>query len=279
MFLGFGKSNSCRAFGDAVYLSDYWSEGAPSAREIENLLVRLHKFKIYQCYYSIGQIAGDGSFKYPEQAESFMWEADGFCQRKKYPMKFVAWLRNAREGKANVDLRSEAVLRNLSYCMRYLTMFKGVHLDFEFWAEEQGGHFGRLLEIVKRDYPNYSISVLARRPWLKWRGFAERITRLVGDVEVNVYDSGREGEAYAMWCSQQADRLINLLGNERLIVTVPAFHTPSERHPPGETLMAALRGLRHGIRQHAPARVRVALYREGEATEQDWKTFRSEWAH
>lgn len=272
----FHKANPYRAFGDCVYLSDYWSFEAPSAREVEKLLMDLKRHQIYQCYYSVGMLAPDGTFKYPDSAESFMWEADGWCAKQKYPMKFVAWLRKGRETPA-ADLRSQPVMRNLMYCLKFLQMFKGVHFDFEFWAEEQGSHFARFLELVRRDYPTMAVSVLARRSWFKWRGFADRIKPLVGDVEVNLFDSAREGPEYETWCGQQVDALITMLGHERLVLTVPAFHDVTERHRPGEHMRAALRGIKSGVARHHGARVRVAVYQEGTATPDDWQTFNKEW--
>lgn len=276
LILGFGRrANPYRAFGDAVYLSDYWSYGAPSASEIDHLLTTLKRHQIYQCYYSVGMLAADGSFKYPDSGESFMWEADGWCAKQRYPMKFVAWLRKTRE--ATADLRSQNVMRNLTYCLKFVTMFKGVHLDFEFWAEEQGSHFARLLELVRRDYPTMTLSVLARRSWLKWRGYAERLKGMVGDIEVNLFDSAREGPEYEIWCSQQVDSLITNLGHERLLLTVPAFHELSERHRAKETMQHALKGIKLGVSRHHGARVRVSVYRDGDATPDDWKAFDREW--
>lgn len=278
LLLGFGRGNPYRAFGDAVYLSEYWSAGAPSRREIDKLLTTFRKMRVYQCYFDAGDLSSTGLLKFPDQADHFMWDADAFCQRENYPMKFVAWVRNARENMGGADLRSEVVVRNFFYGLKYLSMFKGVHLDFEFWAEEQGPPFLKMIESIRKDFPTLSISVLARRPWMQWRGFAERLVRLVGDIEVCLYDSAREGESYAMWCSQQIQSLVDLLGYERLIVTVPAFHQYDERHGPGETVTHALRGMKHGLKARAPARVRVAVYREGLATQEDWTAFRSEWA-
>lgn len=267
------RTNPHRAFGDAIYLSEYWSREASSSKEIAALLVELKKHQIFQCYFDVGSALTDGSVKYPEHAETFMWEADEWCGKNHYPMKFVAWLR-----RGSADLRSDAVIRNLTYCMKYLQAFKGVHLDFELDGEEQGPHFTRLLEVLRRDHPQYAFSVLAQRGWLKWRGFAQRLGQLAGDVEVGLFDSGKEGETYALWCQQQVAGLVGQLSLERLLLGVPAFTDYSDRHRKGETLVAALHGLKAGLRGHGAARVRVAIYREGQCSREDWRAFDREWA-
>src|SRR5688500_6993700 len=138
LILGLGRrSNPYRAFGDVLYLSDYWSTGVPSAHEIDNLLHDMKRHPLYQCNFDIGCVGTDGTIELPDTIDNFIWECDEWSTKTHYPVRVAAWVRNG----AGADLRSEVVMQRLVRQMEKLKPFKTIHFDFEFWAEEQGPHF------------------------------------------------------------------------------------------------------------------------------------------
>jgi hypothetical protein len=67
---------------------------------------------------------------------------------------------------------------------------------------------------------------------------------------------------------------MELVGSKALLIGVPATSLDAGH---AESLESALRGVRRGMEAYAPERVRLLVYREGLASEADWKLFAKDW--
>jgi hypothetical protein len=265
------RTNVFRAFGDAVYLSTYWSDEAPSRHEIADLLAALKKLGVYQLNYEGGSLNADGTIKFPTNAEPFTWEADAWCSRARHPMKFMAWLRN-RDGDHTISLATPGLMRNAVYCLNFFSMFRGLLLDFDFETFDEQQAFMELLKSARETYPEMALAVRGRRAWLHRPELLKTLLGLVGDLEIPLCDVSLSGEAYRLWCADETRRAVEAVGADHLILGVPAGGGR-------ESLEDALAGVKSGMEDFLPQRVRLAVFREGAASDDDWRVFAREWAH
>lgn len=270
----FGRGNACRAFGDGVYLSEEWSEGAPPRNKMELFLERMKKLSIYQFNYDGGTMDEGGSVRFPRSAESFIWETDAWSQANKYPVKCVAWVRNTHGGRA-VSLSGQGVARNLLYCLSFFRTFKGLMLDLRFDSLEDQNAYFEILRSAQTTFPDQSLGVRAHSSWLERPELMRRLLKMTSDVEIPLFDSGQSRGSFASWCADVTNKAMKTIGPKHLVLGVPALSRDSRSV---ESLESALVGIRRGVKEHAPHRVRVSLFREGHASDEDWKVFSREWA-
>lgn len=270
----FGRGNACRAFGDGVYLSEDWSEGSPSRDTRETFLARMKKISIYQFNYDGGHMADDGSVRFPRSAESFVWETDAWSQASKYPVKCVAWVRNEHEGR-RVALSAHGVARNLLYCLGFFNMFKGLMLDLQFDSMDDQNAFFEILRSVQSTFPTMSLGVRAHFSWLEKPELTRRLLKMAQDVEIPLFNSGQSRGSYSSWCADVTNKAMKAIGPKHLVLGVPALSRDSRGV---ESLESALVGIRRGAKEHAQHRVRVSVFRDGHASDDDWKVFSREWA-
>jgi hypothetical protein len=270
------RSNPFRAFGDAVYLSDHWTRDMPGDRQIQALLGRLRQHQFYQCYWDAGSIEPDGTIRFSPGADSFVCAAEPWCLRQKYPMKFKAWLRNHVDGQAVASLEDPHVIQNVCHYLGYYKMFDGVHFDVELNSVQSAEGFWHLVEAAQRQYSQFSFSVVGRLHWLRWEGFVEALATKLRDVEFPLFGSGLDGNDYLHWCEEQTGLLLSRVAPQHLILTVPAYHAPVDEYHDAESLPEAIRGIKLALGRKG-VRMRLALYREGLANDDDWQGFLDQW--
>ena len=271
----FGRGNPHRAFGDGVYLADHWSDGSASRSKVTALLERLKRLSVYQMNFDAGSMEPDGTLHFPRGAESFVWETDAWSQAGRYPVKCVAWVRNLHHGR-RVSLSSQGVARNLLYCLGFFRAFKGFMLDLQFDTLEEQNAFFEILREVSTGFADKSVGVRAHFSWLDKPELVRQLLKQAQDVELPLQDSGQSRGTYSTWCAELTSRAMRAMGPEHLVLGVPAL---SKDGRPAESLESALNGIRRGLKQGTSQRVRVNLYREGQASEEEWKVFAREWAH
>jgi hypothetical protein len=62
-----------------------------------------------------------------------------------------------------------------------------------------------------------------------------------------------------------------------LLIGLPAYPSNPPAHDPGETVPAAITGVRLALGSGAPANVGVALYVDFAATQGDWAAYEDDW--
>ena len=111
-------------------------------------------------------------------------------------------------------------------------------------------------------------------------GFLGEVARRVDEIAVMSYDSAiPTSTAYAGYVRMQTRLAIAAVPDDvTLLMGLPAYHTGELGHTSGETVAAAVRGVRMALRG-ADRVVGVALYAEFSATPADWAAYQQDWAH
>lgn len=270
------RDNPFRAFGDAVYLSESWTRESPSERQIESFLENLRRFQFYQCYWDGGCCGPEGSMRFLSGADSFLWTAEPYCRKQKVPMKFRAWVRNHRGGDPVARFGRPAVVRNMLHTIAFYKMFDGLHFDYELTDLDDAEGFWKLVEGVSTEQPHFQNSILCRLQWLDTAGFVEALATKVHDLEFPLFGSGLYGSEYVQWCEDTTKLLLTRVPLPNLVLTVPCF-PPPDADAPHETLEEAIRGVKQACGLKG-ARLRLAFYREGLATDEHWQVFAEDWA-
>lgn len=271
------RDNPFRAFGDAVYLSETWSVDLPPEREIVAMLDTLRRHQFYLGYWDAGACDPEGHIRFPGSADPFIWTVNPWATRQKYSMKFRAWLRNHEMGDVVAPLGHPTVQRNFLHTIGFFGSFSGLHLDAELTSLEDAEGLWTVVQGVATQYPIFKNSILCRLHWLEMEGFVEALATQAQDLEFPLFGSGLHGEDYLQWCEDTTRRLLARVPPASLILTVPAFPPPNPRAP-HETLHEAIQGIKQACGLNG-SRLRIALYREGLATKEQWQTLAKEWVY
>ncbi|NDD29978.1 MAG: hypothetical protein EB084_17115 [Proteobacteria bacterium] len=268
----FGRGNPSRAFGHGVYLSPAWSDGA-SRHQYAPFFAQMRRLSAYKLLFDCGEAADDGAVRFSRAGEDFVTEAERWGREQKHPFACTAWVRlTSPDGQCRV--LSRAFVRNLTYSLRFFQMFSAVMIDPGVEPPEEDGALLELVRAVRRECPAQALGVRLRVPWLDRRALVRGLTETCADVEVSLQGASQSSVKYAQWCERSTKAAMELVGAKALLLGLPA--TSLDNGPP-ESLESALRGVRRGMEAYAPERVRVLLYREGLASDADWKIFARDW--
>lgn len=270
----FGRTNAHRAFGDALHLSAQWSDGTASKHDVQAFLDRMKRHGFYQLNVDGGEVADDGTLRFPRGADGFLWEVQEWSQRNKQPMKVMACVRN-RRASGTVRLSAPGIVRNLLYCFDFFRPFKGFLLDLQVEDADDESALIEVLRALSSTYSEHTLGVRGQASWLQHPERIRRVLRFAQDLEIPLMDSGQARGLYATWCEAQAALALRVVGGKHLVLGVPARTLESGSK---ESLESALTGVRRCLQVQAPHRSRLSLWREDLASDEDWRVFARDWA-
>jgi spore germination protein YaaH len=111
-------------------------------------------------------------------------------------------------------------------------------------------------------------------------GYLHAVASRVNEVALMTYDTGVPTAAgYGGYVRVQTQlALAAVPWATTVLIGLPAYHTSEPGHTGGETVAAAVRGVRLALGAHRPRRpVGVALYADYSATPADWAAYLAGW--
>ena len=280
---------------DALWLGHAWVDSRRTQSDVDALVVRLYGTGVRDLFVHTGPFENDGTLD-PARRPTARWFV-GAVHAALPGVRVQAWL-GAHPGEIDLgraDTR-EAVVASVGQVLG--DGFDGVHLDFE--PLEDGDQ--SLLDLLHATHlltrqRNAVLSVSATRgePWPgvaavvtaipgrlpMWSGdYLRRVSREVDQVAVMSYDSGMPSSpTYAGYVRTSTRIALEAVPPEvDLLIGVPAYHEATTYHRAGETMAAALRGVRLAIGDRtSPPHFGVAIYVDFTITEDDWATYGRDW--
>jgi hypothetical protein len=273
---------------DALWLGHAWVDGRKGQSDVDGLAAQLRTTGIRDLFVHAGPFEPDGTLNLGRipRARWFTGAVDAALPG----VRVQAWL-GAHSVPQKVLLSVNDVLD---------AGFDGVHYDFEPIADgddELVALMRKAHELTAERGAILSVSAIHTEPW---RGLAacvdaipgkltlwstdylRRVAQEVDQIALMSYDTGLPTEAaysgYLRLATENALRVVP--EHVALLMGVPAYHDHRFfRYDRAETVAAALHGIRLALGSSPPSRdFGVALYVDFAATEQDWASYRRDWA-
>lgn len=286
-----GTSNSNRA-----WLSDNWTNQAPTRPQVEALVTRLQDNKIDMVYVQTGAWRQDGQYRAWDYADDFR-----VLMRDIAPdIKVLDWI--TVDGQRNQYAADNHTML-VNYARQTINEWRydGVHLQ-GFSVFDGNENFVRLLrafdELLGDDRtlsvtgpPDFIPSDPAVPPGLgnpsiSWDPrYKQQIALIVDEIVIMAHASGlTTPEEYEQWMAYQIETYSKDISRveveTNLIVAFPNYPSVPLHDPTVENLTTAIIAAKQGIKNAGGAGNRVVgggIYIYNEASEQDWLTFKKEW--
>jgi hypothetical protein len=110
-------------------------------------------------------------------------------------------------------------------------------------------------------------------------GYLHQLAGLVNEVALMDYDTWiPTSPAYAGYTSMETQIALRAMpAGVHLLIGLPAYPPNPPTHDSGETVPAAITGVRLALGSGPPANVGVALYVDFAATQGDWAAYEDDW--
>jgi hypothetical protein len=273
---------------DALWLGHGWLDGRKSQSDVDDLVARLRTTGIRDLFVHAGPFEPDGTLDLRRMPQATWFS--GAIHAALPGVRVQAWL-----GAHSVPHK---VLESVNDVLDQ--GFDGVHYDFEPIAEGDDALISVLHEaheLTRRRGAILSVSAIHTEPWrhvaacvdlipgklaLWSTAYLRRVAQEVDQIAVMSYDTGLPTEAtYGGYLRRVTKNALAAVPQEvALLMGVPAYHDQRFfRYDRAETVAAALRGIRLALGSSQASReFGVALYVDFAATEQDWESYRRDWA-
>jgi hypothetical protein len=283
---------------DALWLGHAWVDGRRTPADLSTLVSRLRQTGIRDLFVHVGPLSDDGSLN-PALSPRARWLLTGL-HRQLPEIRVQAWLGDL-VGPGGLDLASPATrTRALGAAAQVLAEgFDGVHYDLEPVASGNTGYLALLAAAHRLTRARHAVLSAACDqvepiPYLHvvdrlvfghphwWSaGYLQAVASRVDEVALMTYDTGVPGDAayggYVRVETQAA--LAAVPADVTVLIGLPAYHDSEPGHTSGETVSAAIRGVRLALSAHPrPRPVGVALYADFSARPADWTAYLSDWA-
>jgi hypothetical protein len=282
---------------DAVWLGHSWVTDAPSGPAFDALVAHLRAGGFRDVFVHVGPLSDNGSLNPALAPRATDLLA---ALRAAVPhVRVQAWLGDV-VGPGRLDLTDPASRsRVLASAEQVLDLgFAGVHYDLEPVPTGNTDYLDLLaathtMTAARHALLSVAVDQIEPAPglaypeqWIFGRahfwstGFIGEVAQRVDEIAVMNYDSAiPTGTAYAGYVRLQTQLAIGAVpGNVTLLMGLPAYHTGELGHTGGETVSAAVRGVRMALRG-ADRVVGVAFYAEFSATQVDWAAYQQDWVH
>ena len=288
---------------DAIWLGHAWVDGRKKDADLTALARSLKTTGIRDLYVHTGPMEHDGTLPealYPKAR----WFVDG-VHRELPGVRVQAFLGDvlATESPDGMRLEKAATRAAVVGSARQVldVGYDGVHLDLEPLHSGDGNYLSLLDDVraVTRAR-GAQLSVAAHQidplPGLhsflgtvaghpKWwsQEFFGRVARRVDQIAVMSYDTMQPLESlYGGYVAQQTSLALEVTPpTTHLLMGLPFYHENRFGHwAHAETVAAAVRGVRLGLSRTDAGRERfgVAAYIDFAATDEDWASYRDDWA-
>ncbi|GIH10777.1 hypothetical protein Rhe02_88440 [Rhizocola hellebori] len=271
---------------DALWLGHAWLDGRKAQADVDSLVAQLRTTGVHDLLVHAGPLELDGALDLGRIPRA-QWFTAAIHQALP-GVRVQAWLGAHR-------VPDETPVKDV------LDLgFDGVHYDFEPVAEGDDRLISLLRkthEVTRQHGAILSVSAIHTEPWpgvaagmnlipgqlaLWSTAYLGRVAQEVDQIAVMSYDTALPTEAaYAGYLKRVTENALRVVPPRvALLMGVPAYHDERFlRYDRAETMAAAVHGIRLALGSTPPQRdFGVALYVDFAATEQDWASYRRDWA-
>lgn len=280
---------------DGLWLGHAWVDGRHTPRDLRALAARLRGTGIRDVFVHVGPLSSDGSLN-PALRPRAAWLVTGL-HRLLPEVRVQAWMGDLA-GPGHLNLADATVRsRVLDAASQVLAQgFGGIHYDIEPVPSGNSDYLKLLTATHALTRAHHAVLSVAcpqiePLPHLEqlflgaphwWSaGYLHSVAGRADEVALMTYGTGVPTRgAYSGYLRRQTQlALAAVPAQVTLLMGLPAYHTHEFGHTSGETVAAAIRGVRLALGAHPAGRpVGVALYADFAATRSDWTAYLAGWA-
>jgi hypothetical protein len=286
--------------GDGLWIGHKWVDGREGEASVAELAATVKADGIRDVFVHDGPLNDDGTLPVQLDPEA-PWLVATF--HKLAPgVRVQAWLgQEIGTGPGVLNLADKATQARIVGSVKYaldVQGFDGVHFDMEPVPSGNWGYV-QLLEqvhaLTTRQDRYLSISadqiepaagmmalgdMVAGHAHFWSAGYLHQLAGLVNEVALMDYDTWiPTSPAYAGYTRMETRIALRAMpAGVHLLIGLPAYPPNPPAHDSGETVPAAITGVRLALGSGAPASVGVALYVDFAATQGDWAAYADDWA-
>jgi hypothetical protein len=301
MAVGSGRPTATIAAtgGDGLWIGHKWVDGREGEASVAQLAATVKADGIKDVFVHDGPLNDDGTL--PVQLDQkAAWLVATFHELAP-GVRVQAWLGQEIGTSSGVlDLANKATQARIVGSVRYaldVQGFDGVHFDMEPVPSGNWGYV-QLLEqvhsVTTAQHKYLSISadqleptagmmalgdMIAGHAHFWSAGYLHQLAGLVNEVALMDYDTWiPTSPAYAGYTRMETRIALRAMpAGVHLLIGLPAYPPNPPVHDSGETVPAAITGVRLALGSGPPASVGVALYVDFAATPGDWAAYEDDW--
>lgn len=283
--------------GDGLWLGHAWVDGRRTPADLGRLAARLRASRIRDVFVHVGPLADDGTLS-PARHPRARWLITGLHEQAP-GVRVQAWLGDLA-GPDHLRLADPVtrarVLRAAAGLLA--TGFGGIHYDLEPVPSGDPSYLALLAATHRLTRARHAVLSVAcdqleplpylhtLQQWLVPRphwwstGYLHAVATRTDQVALMTYGTGApDAAAYSGYIRVETRlALAAVPPRVSLLIGLPAYHTLDLGHFSGETVAAAIRGVRLALGARPAGRpVGVALYVDFTATPADWAAYRAGW--
>ncbi|HEX4829972.1 MAG TPA: glycoside hydrolase family 18 protein [Trebonia sp.] len=287
------------AGGDGLWIGHMWVDGREAQANVAQLAATVEADGIRDVFVHDGPLNDDGTLPVKLDPRA-AWFVATF--HKLAPgIRVQAWLgQEVGTGTGVLDLANKATQARIVASVKYaldVQGFDGVHFDMEPVPSGNWGYVQLLQQVrpvTTQQHKFLSISAdqvepaagmmavsdaIAGHPHFWSAGYLHQLAGLVNEVALMDYDTWiPSSPAYAGYTRTETKVALRAMpAGVRLLIGLPAYPPNPPTHDSGETIPAAITGVRLALGSGPPANVGVALYVDFAATPGDWQAYEEDW--
>jgi hypothetical protein len=285
--------------GDGLWIGHMWVDGREAEANVAELAATVKADDVTDVFVHDGPLNDDGTL--PLQLDQKAAWLVATLHKLAPGVRVQAWLgQEIGTGSGVLNLADKATQARMVGSAKYaldVQGFDGVHFDMEPVPSGNWGYV-QLLEqvhsVTARQHKYLSISadqiepaagmmalgdVIAGHAHFWSAGYLHQLAGLVNEVALMDYDTWiPTSPAYAGYTRMETGIALRAMPvGVHLLIGLPAYPPNPPTHDPGETVPAAITGVRLALGSGAPASVGVALYVDFAATPGDWAAYEDDW--
>ena len=285
--------------GDGLWIGHMWVDGREDEANVAELAATVKADDIKDVFVHDGPLDDDGTL--PVQLDPKAAWLVATLHKLAPGVRVQAWLgQEIGTGSGVLNLADKPTQARILGSVKYaldVQGFDGVHLDMEPVPSGNWGYV-QLLEqvhfITAGQHKYLSISADQIEPTVGmmalgdaiaghahfWSaGYLHQLAGLVNEVALMDYDTWiPTSPAYAGYTKMETRIALRAMPvGVHLLIGLPAYPPNPPTHDSGETVPAAITGVRLALGSGTPASVGVALYVDFAATLGDWEAYEDDW--
>jgi hypothetical protein len=285
--------------GDGLWIGHMWVDGREDEASVAKLAATVRADGIRDVLVHDGPLSDEGTL--PVRLDPKAAWLVATLHELAPGVRVQAWLgQEIGTGSGVLGLADKATQARVVASVRYaldVQGFDGVHFDMEPVPSGNWGYV-QLLEQVRpitvHQHKYLSISAdqvepaagmmalgdaIAGHAHFWSAGYLHQLAGLVNEVALMDYDTWIPASpAYAGYARMQTRIALHAMpAGVHLLIGLPAYPPDPPTHDSGETVPAAITGVRLALGSGTPASVGVALYVDFAATPGDWQAYEDDW--
>jgi hypothetical protein len=285
--------------GDGLWIGHMWVDGREGEANVAQLAATVKADGIKDVFVHDGPLNDDGTL--PVQLDpKAAWFVATFHELAP-DVRVQAWLgQEVGVGAGVLNLADKATQARIVASVKYaldVQGFDGVHFDMEPVPSGNWGYVQLLQQVhslTAHQHKYLSISAdqiepaagmmavgdaIAGHAHFWSAGYLHQLAGLVNEVALMDYDTWiPTSPAYAGYTRMETRIALRAMpADVHLLIGLPAYPQNPPTHDSGETIPAAITGVRLALGAGTPANVGVALYVDFAATPGDWAAYEDDW--